>query len=64
MASGCSVKALMRSRKFKQTALSYFNIPKNAKFYFFPMKIDSYLLHSDAFYAIINLYHYNYRTGV
>ena len=63
-ASGCSVKALISNRKFTQTALPYFNIPKNATFYLFPIKIDNYLLHSDAFNATIKMYHYNYRTGV
>lgn len=39
-----------------QATLSFFNIPKNAKFYAFPTKIDNYLLHSDDFYAILNMY--------
>lgn len=47
-----------------QAALSYFNIPKNAKFYAFPMKIDNSLLHSYDFYAILIMYNCIYRTGV
>ncbi len=47
-----------------QTARSYFNMPKNAKFYAFTMKIDSSLLHSGDFCAILIMYNCIYRTGV
>ena len=53
-ASGCSAKALIGNRKFTRTVLLHCNIPKNARFYLFPVKIDNHLLHSGAFYAIMN----------
>ena len=53
-ASGCSAKALIGNRKFTRTVLLHCNIPKNARFYLFPVKIDNHLLHSGTFYAIMN----------